>query len=427
MRAFLLVLLCIFHASCNRLDPLPVVAARDRFKSEYSALSADYVIYKETEEIKKKLTLTADRVPLVTLLRTISDEANISVIAAKELDQEPISLEVKDVAIDQVLGAVARRLGQRLTRIGKIYYIGQISPEDRGVLVKRVRRLDAAGLKAVLDLFRSEFGHSETFSDGLVVVADRVEVLERVEGALSQIEQIESVTWVVQLYLVAMTDKFKSDLGIDLSNTVKFSWQVNTANGSSKAAVSGTLDALLVAAFNSPKARIVAEPLMLIRDGSTASLISGDNIPVPKKTVSAEGTVQTIGFENIQTGLTVKVGLRDETKQKSQAKFYIELSSITGYVEYSPIIKKQTIDTEVSVISGGVYLIGSLVDSQESVNLHGSVLPSIYSQEKDSSSVQVFAKVYRIGGDLQTKALADQSPGGKASSPAVQRKPFKMP
>jgi len=311
-----------------------------------------------------------------------------------------VSLEVKEVPFEAVLGGVARRLGQRLTQIGNVWYIGQISPEDRATLVRRVRRLDLAGLKSVLDLFRSEFGRSETFSDGLVVASDRVEILDRISTCLDRIEATESVSWVAQLYLVSMTSRFKQDLGIDLTNSVKFSWNVNSSTGQNSTAVAGTLDALLVAAWDSPEAQILAQPLLLVRDGSTASLISGESVPVPRKTVSPEGNVQTVGFDNVQTGYNISVNLRDQSQTSALGKFKIEWSQITGYLELAPIVRRQVLETDVSLESGGVYLLGSLLDSQKSSNQRGKILPSIFSVDSSQAEIQIFCKVYRIGGSF---------------------------
>ena len=93
---------------------------------------------------------------------------------------------------------LGRRLNCRATRIGNVWFLGAIAPEDRGVLVRSVRRLKAEELTKVCTLFASEVGRQVAFEDGLVVVADRVEVLQRLVQALDQLEATPAGCWVVR-------------------------------------------------------------------------------------------------------------------------------------------------------------------------------------------------------------------------------------
>lgn len=344
----------------------------------------------------RKITLTAIGVPLVDLLRQISDEAGISVIASSNLDSQLVSLEIKEATAEQVLSAVARRMNERLAKIGTIYYLGSIAPEDRGFTVRRVRRLKYQELQSVATLFMSEFGRNVSFADGLLVAADRVEVLERLNKALDQLEGTKSATWVVQIYIVSLSNSFMHELGLDLSQSITMSYKLN--NGSNSGSVTGTLDALLVSTHDDANGGIIAQPLMLIRDGGSAKLSDGVEQPIPKYTNLTSGNLELSGFEIISVGLKTEASIREETDSSAQLSLSVELSKISGYVKDYPIVAKQQLVTEVSLRSGGEYLLGQLLDQKSFDQVGGSVLPSVLKLERSRNQTQVWCKAYRIAG-----------------------------
>lgn len=371
--------------------------AAQAFRSVYLQLPDPKVEVGVIKSEEKKITLTAVGVPLVDLLRQISDECGISVIASGKLDADLVSLEIKSASAETVLGAVARRLGQRIAKIGNIYYIGDISPEDRGFIVRRIHRLKSEELSHVVALFTSEYGKTVSFSDGLMVVSDRVEVLDRLNSALDKLENVTSATWVVQVYLISLTDKHMHDLGIDLSNTLKLSYKVNSSS-SEGGSVSGTLDALLVSAHEDGDSTVVAQPLLLVRDGGQAHISDGTEQPVPKYTNLVSGNLELSGFEIISVGLKCDVSCREETQKSAQLELSVELSKISGYVSNYPIVSKQRLVSDLSIRSGGEYLVGQLVESSRLDQLSGNVIPSQYKWENNRSNIQVWAKAFRISG-----------------------------
>lgn len=390
---WMMALVCMLLSSCVRK---PEFNAVDTFKHHYFMLPDPQPAMEVPQLADKRITLTATGVPLVDLLRQISDETGISVIAAVNLDNALVSLEIKDANAEQVLSAVARRLNERLAKIGSIYYLGTIAAEDRGFIVRRVHRLKSDELRNVVQLFNSEFGRNVAFSDGLLVAADRVEVLDRMSQALDKLETITSTTWVIQVYIISISNNFLHELGLDLTNTVKLSYRVN--NGSNQGNVSGTLDALLVSTHDDVRGGIIAQPLLLVRDGGKAQISDGVEQPIPKYTNLTSGNLELSGFEIISVGLKVDASIREETRNSAQLDLTVELSKIAGYVESYPVVAKQRLQTEVSLRSGGEYLLGQLVDQKAINQNHGSVLPSIWKSEKSNSQTQVWARAYRIAG-----------------------------
>ncbi len=83
--------------------------------------------------------------------------------------------------------------------------------------MKRVRRLSEPQLREVClgQQMLSDVGRVSAFKDGLVVVTDTVEVLNRVADLLESVEAAEAVTWVVQMHVVQPHGPGYPDLGLD--------------------------------------------------------------------------------------------------------------------------------------------------------------------------------------------------------------------
>jgi type II secretory pathway component GspD/PulD (secretin) len=102
---------------------------------------------------EQRITLSADQMPVSEFVRTLSDQAGVSVIVESGLESKTITMEVRDQPISDVLNFVARRFGVNVRNHGNLYYIGALQPDDRGVLVRRVRRLSKDQLAEVLQVF----------------------------------------------------------------------------------------------------------------------------------------------------------------------------------------------------------------------------------------------------------------------------------
>jgi type II secretory pathway component GspD/PulD (secretin) len=365
---------------------MPAVAAPDKGESQ-------------------RFSFSAQGAPLLTLLRQIADVADVSVISHSSLDAAKVAVEVKNAPVSEVLAAIARSLDRRLTRIGSIYFLGPVEPEDRGALVRKVRRLNAEELKALTELFKSEHGRAHVSGDGLVVVADRVEVLQRLSLTFDQVEAADTSSWVLQLVVVALGEHTRSTLGISTDMTAQFAAALATGAPSTDVA-SLTLRALLQSVHDSGDSRVVAQPLLLVRDGSTSTIRRGEDIRLAKRSTSPYGTSEVTGYEVIPTGLTITSTLRDDTSSASRLDLKLELSSISGYKDTLPIITTQGIESQTSLVTGGVYLLGSLEASSLSHSLGGSPLPLVYGRERVGYTLQVWAKAYRVAGPL---ALSQQS------------------
>lgn len=390
---------------CQQKLPMPTTLPR--FDEQYRALDRVLESSSSSQRREKTVTVSVDGMPLQPFLRWLTNEAGVSVVASESLDGHLISIEVQDAAVSDVLALVSRRLGVQLTTKGGAFFLGDLRPEDRGVLVRKVRRLTGQDLAWAVETLLSEFGRSRAYPDGLVVVSDRVEVLGRVSELLDSVEAAPSDTWVVQLFLIQSNEGDEGEFGVDVRPVADLSASFLAASSlgdvQSAGSVAGSLSALLRASRTQTGLEVIADPLLLILDGSSGEFADGQRVPIARRSVSDQGTVTVSGFDFVQTGLQVKVNLREVGLNAARLGIDVELSDIVGFVaDEAPITSRRALQCELVARSSGVYLVGSLRRDESRSTVDG-IAGLVSAWDRDRSSVQVWLKAFRISGGYWTE------------------------
>ena len=297
-----------------------------------------------------------------------------------------------------------------LRKSGEVYIIGELLPEDRAVLVRRVRRLKQAELQAALNVFGGSDGRNVAFADGLVIVGDQVEVLASVAQMLDDVEATEVPVWVVELNLVSWSRRAVDDFGIDLTPAanIALGFAVGSSGVTANADLGASLDGILKLAAGRDDVRVSAAPMFLLVDGSQGKVVQGDRVPVPRRSTSDQGTTVTEGYDYVQTGTNVLVTLREMAPQKALLDISVGISDIRGYVEVAPITGEQTFNTTAMVHAGGVYLLGSIVRDRESSD-DSIGWRTADAWERQVQVVQIWCRCHRIAGPLSTSQVQRQS------------------
>lgn len=379
-------------------DPAP------EFALFYGELTDVESAHLEQQAEGELVTVAAEGMPLVAFARMIADQANVSVVVAARLDERPVTVEVKGVSVGAVLSLVARRLGVELTYSGGAYFIGELRPEDRGVYVRRVRRLDQVGLQGAVETLLSTNGRVQAYEDGLVVVGDRVEVLHRVADLLDQVESAGADSWVVQVHMIASRESDLREFGLDtvpaLDVAATYATASNGASPGLDAALSGSLTAMLRAERTQENVELVTAPLFVLIDGGRATLADGDELRIPQFSISDFGTQTVTGFEIVQTGLSMEVGLRDLGDARARVELRTSISEVVGFVEDTlPTINTQRYETNAVIRAGGVYLLGSLQRRGRRSGVDGP-FASVQRSEADDRTLFIWLRAYRIDGSL---------------------------
>lgn len=356
------------------------------------------------EYVEPTLTLSAEGMPLVHFLRWVSDEAGVSVIADSSLDAKKVSVDVIDVPVSQLLGSVSRRFNVDLTRTGNVFFLGRTRPEDRGTLVRKVNRLNGEELQQAIQTLLSENGRAIALSDGVVIVGDTVEVLGKVNELLDGIERAPLDGWVVQFHLLSINDSASRELGLDVVPALELSAALaasSTGGTTDALSAAGTLNGILRATATTEGAGIVARPMFLMVDGVTGRHSNADTVPIVKRAITESGAITTEDVEFIDIGLVVDVGLREVGDSRALLTVKVQLSSLTGFVQDIPTSRGQNYETTAVVESGGVYLLGEMVRTDQRQSKEG-ILGTVDTSENENQTVQVWVRAYRVKGHAKT-------------------------
>ena len=341
------------------------------------------------------------------LVRYLTDETGASIVVEEGLERRPVYLEIVDQPLGVVLDAVAGRVGVSLDRHGNLFYLGEVRPDARGVLVRRVRRLGSEDLQKAVACQLSADGRAVAYRDGLCIVCDRVSVLEKVGSLLDGIEQADSPLWCVQLYVVSVAVDDLQEFGLDVAPAVDVSLAFAAASQGfavgelSGASLRGGIDAVLQAVDEARDSEVLAEPLFLLVDGEEARFRRGSRLPYRQDMVSQEGTVSSRTYAFVDSGLTIRVNLRERGPGLAWLSVDVISNEIEGYVdEQVPRLGDESFATKVLLRSGGVYLLGSLerckTETGRETFLRVGAKDSV-----ERRVLQVWGTAYAVNGDCR--------------------------
>ena len=341
---------------------------------------------------QKVSLISTEGMPLRLFLRYVADRAEVSIVADADLDDLPVTIDAQNAPVSQILGAVARRLGVRLTRMGDLYYLGDLRPEDKGVLVRRVPWLTAEQLNESIATLLSQNGRVLTTEQGIVMVGDQVEVLERIHQLLDDLASIEVGSWVVQLHAISISDEARISLGFDVRPAADLAALIRTGGARSFSA-GAALNALLEAEQERYGVHVEASPLFVLIEGVQATHASTSEVPVLTTTVADNGVVsEDVDFKQI--GLTISATVR-ELPTGGMLTIDWEDRRIVGESNGYPVSLGESYNTTAQIESGGVYLLGELDYSRD---LDGIKNWATLTTDDRYASVQVWARAYRISG-----------------------------
>ncbi|QDV79370.1 hypothetical protein [Botrimarina mediterranea] len=369
-------------------------------------------------------------------LAMLSQESGLSFVCDATLDQKRVTIEAHDVSLEEVMSMISRRIGVEVHRAGRIYYVGAFRPEDRALLVRRVRRLEAAQIREAASVLMSADGRMAVYDDGLVVIGDKLQVLSRIDNLLEQVETSDAAVWAVQFWLVSLSDSALNDLGFDMTPSldVAVAFAQGSAGGASAATLQGGLSAVLQAAQEQTQAELVVEHLALIRDGVPHKFFEGAEWPVRIERVSNEGTATVSDVTYISTGLTMEGLLREFSDDSAKLAVKVDLSELVAVVDgFAPQTSVTRFDSEAVIQSDGVYLLRSHRTGVKSASKRWLLRPGDRDEQR-ARTFQLWARARRVGGpaSLGAEDVRSEDPTTTADVPAKrpeegQEKPGSKP
>ena len=311
-----------------------------------------------------RLSLAVGDAPLVDVLAQLSAEYNVGLACAASLDQVPVSIRVRDATLSDVLAVVARRVGSQLAQVGGTYFLGPLQASDRGVLVRRVTRVDPARVRELVATYLSEIGRITVTEDGLTVVSDNLETLIKVARMLEAVESAPSACWVVQVQALSLSKRVFEQAGLDNSAAVAIAVGAATANLVGTVpqglSASASLSTLLRFAKDRDLVDVRQSVLLLAEEGSPAHYEDSTVYLLPQVDRSTQ-TASVVGssFSTQRVGLSVTATVRPDGPGHASLRLeYADTSgdpSAAGSSNFSET--GVHISQTVAVAAGGTYLL----------------------------------------------------------------------
>lgn len=390
-RLFYLIPL-LFLCNCDSL--YYVKADTEPFKDLY-AIVPDSTDYKRNDDVDESvLSFSCNQMSFPSFVRWFSDNSNYAVVYDIRADSLTVSGEWKDAKASDILKSVSRRLGLELVREGDTYFIGQLKPEDRGILVKYMKGYSQDELKQAITVLMSEFGRSSVYKNGLCVVSDKESVLTKVSELFSQIESIKEHSWIVQLYFIGIRRDSLYNMGVDVKPSGELAYKIAGANGGGAQDLNyeSEIKNVFKASMSNTFADMRGCPMFIMRDGSKGKWLDGQKLPIPTKTVSEYGVVTTTGYQYLEVGTSVNISIR-QASGGSVMTIDISDSRVTGYTDLAPEIATVNLSSEMLLESNKIYLIGEM-NILETIN--GVKAFGLFDKDNSGHILQVWARVYEI-------------------------------
>lgn len=367
------------------------VSPDDPFRVLYgSRFPAPGSLIRDSKKDFPSFSLSAYKMPVGTFFRVLSDHFNVGLVFSEVLQDKMISAEIKDSDLPSVLNVVSRQLSVDVVRVGNTFYIGALRPEDRGFFVRSLPGFTKDELASLGQSLISQSGKVSAVTDGLIVISDHESVISRVSEVFDQISRLDNQTYILQLLFVMLRKDALLESGLDVSTSGTISYNLSENSLDFK---DFNIDALFNLVNSSQYFDLYSSPMFVLREGVPAVWKDGQKIPIPRRTVSSEGTVTTSGYDYIEPGFLVRAQI-SRFSSSGRLSVNIERSEVTGYQDYMPIIRQVSLNSSLDMVPFRLYLIGELssfkvLDSQKNILSFG--------RDKGKSVIQVWAQFYRIG------------------------------
>jgi len=321
------------------------------------------------------VSVSAIAAPAEGVLLDLGLEAKVNVLVPPKIAEVLVTAELADVPAQQAFELIAEQL-----KHVAVFSDGVVNFIDITESVRRFIVLDAGFTDTGLaeTALRSVVGEGATVTrlGERVVVAGSDQQLDAARR-LAVAFQSGADGWLVEVRVVALSKRFRQELGVDFTMGGGVGVSMDAATGHrSPAAVpvfgaraSVLVDAVLKAAADGSDARLLRNGRLFVLEGSDASLQQGDVVPVPRRTVSDAGTVQTVGYDRIETGFNLAIKAK-RVPGGVELKLRPSLSSIASFVEQAPVTSESSVECTAMVRSGDYVVLSGLeaTDLQERVN-----------------------------------------------------------
>ena len=315
-------------------------------------------------------------------LRDISAQSGVTIIPDNTV-QGVVTLDLKDVPLEESLKMVLMGGGYTFKKIDNYYLVGAAVPDNpafnRLTETKYIKTnyIKAKDVPKFLPKFFTDFIQVNEDVNTLTITASP-EIIARIEEDMAKID-IPLKQVMIQAIVTDFTKGVTKELGID------WEWQWDNTKGidSTASGTEGMEDLLgtftyattgeltrsillkLNALIRKGKAKLRANPRIVTLDGQEATIFIGREEYY--SIVSGPVTYPYTTLEAITAGITLKITPYISENGEITVEIQPEVSDVTveATEERLPVITKRQVNTKVRVKDGETVIIGGLTNQTE--------------------------------------------------------------
>ncbi len=389
-------LTCPFVSSMPE-EPIPVAAEPAVAEKPQEALTC--IIEPPKEDVgaqETSISIDYKDAELSSVLRSLSYSYGLNLVATKDLKGK-VSVALRNVSIEEALGAILSVNGYTFTRKGNLIYITSgpgLEGIDLTTVTLPLKYLAASEASSLLQKSVSSKGDIRTNeATNSLLVTDLPSGIEKIKEVLAKIDT-PPVQVLIEAKLVDITEKDYKNLGLSYSVDYKPAAGgliggknqrtatqeevagTQTMAGPSSSVSSGQLKITTLALKNFPantvtidaliqanKAHLLASPAIATLNGKEARIIIGERYPYKEQTQTTTGTTETIKFVDI--GTTLRVTPQVSPEGWITMSVHPEVSSVSEKLDAGPRITTREADATIRVKDGETIVIGGLIKRQD--------------------------------------------------------------
>jgi|GEM_PF-1695053 len=381
-----------------------------------------------------KVTVNFSNASLLDVLRSLSDDTHINIIAGKDVTGS-VTVHLVDVPLERALNSILISNGYTYVKednVWRVIPIASTAKVEEEVLTTQVfvlKYANAEDLKEPLGKLISKngliqvFSHSKDPSDkskarsNKIIIRDNPEVLSNISSVIQDLDKESSQVLIEAKFINVQLDN-SDEHGVDWAINASLNGSVapttfplyNTyTNGHliPKASATdtnfnpkamfpyatnsnftfGSLDfsktqAVLQMLEKTKKTQVISAPRVSTMDGEEAMINVGKNYPIPTYEHSSQTGVEYIsGYQEEKVGIILRVTPYLVGENRIMLNLHPEVSDIFGFVgpnNERPVVSISEVSTNVSVVDGGTIIIGGMIRQEvDNVDSHVPLLGSI--------------------------------------------------
>jgi general secretion pathway protein D len=190
------------------------------------------------------------------------------------------------------------------------------------------------------------------------VVASLKSVIEKLDVPLDSV--------LLETQIVELDENGQKDLGIDFNAQGVYAKATLTLQSGQYGSSSATFAANLYAQIQKGYGKILSRPRILAQNGASASILTGDALPIITTVIVAGTsavTSQQVNYVNVGVNLQIQPRIASDGYVTSH--IFSEVSSVTAYVQGIPQISQRQAQTTATVKDGDSFVIGGLLSDNE--------------------------------------------------------------